>query len=174
MESDRRTSLKDIENSTASAGGASSQESRPRKLDYGENPAATKPKPVITRDSQAQGIAKFAGRTTYEDLILERRERLKVSVLDSSGCAITALGMPPNRGVSGTGANSSAVRKLDALWSAVGKPTSSTQLSTTRHSSATSTSWTAILAVKNFVTRRITLDQFWPRASTPDDQAKNS
>ena len=43
MESDRRTSLKDIENSTASAGGASSQESRPRKLDYGENPAATKP-----------------------------------------------------------------------------------------------------------------------------------
>lgn len=39
---------------------APSQESRQRKSDYGENPAATKPKPVITGDSQAQPIAKFA------------------------------------------------------------------------------------------------------------------
>jgi 2-methylcitrate dehydratase len=57
--------------------------------------SAEKPKPIFTGDSQAQGIAKFARRATYEDLTPERRERLKVSVLDSLGCAITALGVPP-------------------------------------------------------------------------------
>ena len=55
-----------------------------------------KPKPIITGDSQAQGIAKFASRVTYEDdLTPERRERLKVSVVDSLACAINALGVPP-------------------------------------------------------------------------------
>src|SRR5580698_8646774 len=54
-----------------------------------------KPKPIITGDSQAQGIAKFATRVTYEDLTPARRERLKVSVLDSLACAINALGAPP-------------------------------------------------------------------------------
>jgi 2-methylcitrate dehydratase PrpD len=53
-----------------------------------------KPKPIITGDSQAQSIAKFASRVTYEDLTPERRERLKVSVLDSLACAINALGVP--------------------------------------------------------------------------------
>ena len=95
MESERRTALKEIRNSTASAGATLSQESLQRKSDCGENPAATKLKPVITGDSQAQGIAKFAHRMTYEDLTPERRERLKVSVLDSLGCAISALGVPP-------------------------------------------------------------------------------
>jgi 2-methylcitrate dehydratase len=57
--------------------------------------SAEKPKPIMIGDSQAQGIAKFARRVTYEDLTPERRERLKVSVLDSLGCAITALGVPP-------------------------------------------------------------------------------
>jgi hypothetical protein len=56
---------------------------------------AEKPKPIITGYSQAQGIAKFASRVTYADLTPERRERLKVSVLDSLGCAINALGAPP-------------------------------------------------------------------------------
>ena len=56
---------------------------------------ATKPKPIITGESQAQGIAKFSYRTTYEDLTPERRERLKVSVLDSLACAINALGAAP-------------------------------------------------------------------------------
>src|SRR5580704_15241863 len=56
---------------------------------------AEKPKAVITGVSQAEGIATFAHRVTYEDLTPERRERLKVSVLDSLGCAITALGVPP-------------------------------------------------------------------------------
>jgi 2-methylcitrate dehydratase len=95
MESDRRTSSKEIGNFTASAGAAPSQEARQREPDDGENAAATKPKPVITGESQAQGIAKFAHRMTYEDVTPERRERLKVSVLDSLGCAINALGVPP-------------------------------------------------------------------------------
>ncbi len=62
-----------------------------------ENSMSTseKPKPIITGDSQAQGIAKFASRVTYEDLTPERRERLKVSVLDSLACAINAVGVPP-------------------------------------------------------------------------------
>ena len=86
MEFDRRAALKEM---------GTTQESRQGKSNYGDNPVATKPKPVITGDSQAQGIAKFVSRMTYEDLTPERRERLKVSVLDSLACAITALGVPP-------------------------------------------------------------------------------
>ncbi len=86
MEFDRRAALKEM---------GTTQESRQGKSHYGDNPVATKPKPVITGDSQAQGIAKFVSGMTYEDLTPERRERLKVSVLDSLGCAITALGVPP-------------------------------------------------------------------------------
>src|SRR6202166_3238440 len=56
---------------------------------------ATKPKPIITGESQAQGIAMFSYRANYEDLTPERRERLKVSVLDSLACAINALDAPP-------------------------------------------------------------------------------
>jgi 2-methylcitrate dehydratase len=54
-----------------------------------------KPKPIIAGPSQAEGIARFACRTRYEDLASERRERLKVSVLDALACAINALGAPP-------------------------------------------------------------------------------
>ncbi len=54
-----------------------------------------KPKPIISGPSQADGIARFACRTTYKDLTAERRERLKVSVLDALACAISALGAPP-------------------------------------------------------------------------------
>jgi len=50
---------------------------------------------IGTAPSQAEEIAKFACRAQYADLTAERRERLKVSVLDSLACAITALGMPP-------------------------------------------------------------------------------
>lgn len=53
MESDRRTALKEI---------GTSQESRQGKSNYGENPAAAKPKPIIAGYSQAQGIAKFVLR----------------------------------------------------------------------------------------------------------------
>ena len=45
--------------------------------------------------SQGQGIAMFSCRASYEDLTHERRERLKVSVLDSLACAINALGAAP-------------------------------------------------------------------------------
>ena len=54
-----------------------------------------KPKPIISGPSQAESIARFACRTTYEDLTAERRERLKVSVLDALACAINAIGAPP-------------------------------------------------------------------------------
>jgi 2-methylcitrate dehydratase len=59
----------------------------------GDSPG--KPKPIISGLSQAEGIARFASRTTYEDLAPERRERLKVSVLDALACAISALGAAP-------------------------------------------------------------------------------
>src|ERR1700735_5373235 len=54
-----------------------------------------KPEAIITGPSQAQGIARFASRARYEDITAERRERLKVNVLDSLACAIGALGAPP-------------------------------------------------------------------------------
>lgn len=54
-----------------------------------------KPQPIISGPSQAEGIARFARRATYEDLTAERRERLKVSILDALACAINALGAPP-------------------------------------------------------------------------------
>jgi 2-methylcitrate dehydratase len=57
--------------------------------------SASKPKPIITGTSQAEGIAKFACRVSYQDLTPGRRERLKISVLDSLACAINALGAPP-------------------------------------------------------------------------------
>ena len=63
----------------------------------GNQPAggAAKPKPVISGQSQAEGLAKFACRMTFEDLAPERRERLKVSILDSLASAVTALDAPP-------------------------------------------------------------------------------
>ena len=54
-----------------------------------------KPKAIITGTSQAEGIAKFAVRTTYEDLTPERRGRLKLSILDSLANAINAIGAAP-------------------------------------------------------------------------------
>ena len=53
------------------------------------------PEPCTSGPSQAEGIARFALRSRYEDLTSDRRERLKVSVLDSLACAINALGAPP-------------------------------------------------------------------------------
>ena len=55
----------------------------------------SKPMAITTGPSQAEGIAEFAVRVTSEDLAPERRERLKVSVLDSFACAISALGTTP-------------------------------------------------------------------------------
>src|SRR5580692_7179498 len=60
-----------------------------------EAAARGKPEPVISGPSQADGIARFALRAKYDDLTAERRERLKVSVLDALACAINALGAPP-------------------------------------------------------------------------------
>jgi 2-methylcitrate dehydratase len=65
------------------------------KPSQGDADPRQKPETIITGTSQAEGIAKFACRVKYEDLTPERRERLKVSVLDSLANAITALGEPP-------------------------------------------------------------------------------
>ena len=134
-----------------------------------------KPKAIITGPSQAQGIAKFASRVTYEDdLTPEWRERLKVSVLDSLACAINALGVPPivacleqAKQFGGSDArctligggkanvvyaaqyNTALVRYIDFMDSYLG-------------------------GGRNSVTRRTTLGQSWPRASTLADQARNS
>ena len=60
-----------------------------------ESESREKYKPIITGTSQAEGIAKFARRVKYEDLSPERRERLKVSILDSLANAINAIGAAP-------------------------------------------------------------------------------
>jgi 2-methylcitrate dehydratase len=54
-----------------------------------------KPSAISTGPSQAEGIARFTCRVKSADLTAERRERLKVSVLDSLACAISALGASP-------------------------------------------------------------------------------
>ena len=56
---------------------------------------AEKPKAIISGQSQAEGIAKFACKMMYDDLTSERRKRLKISILDSLACAINALGASP-------------------------------------------------------------------------------
>jgi 2-methylcitrate dehydratase len=60
-----------------------------------ESRCADKPKAIIGGRSQAEGMAKFASGVRNEDLTPERRERLKVSILDSLACAINALGTSP-------------------------------------------------------------------------------
>jgi 2-methylcitrate dehydratase len=60
-----------------------------------EGGCTEKPKAIISGQSQAEGMAKFAYGVTYEDLSSERCERLKMSILDSLACAISALGAPP-------------------------------------------------------------------------------
>jgi 2-methylcitrate dehydratase len=80
---------------TVAAKAALPEEPREGKPDPGVSRFLEKPKPINTGPSQAEGIANFACRTKYADLTAERRERLKVSVLDSLACAISALGAPP-------------------------------------------------------------------------------
>jgi 2-methylcitrate dehydratase len=95
---DRRTFLKGtamFAGSTVTAKAALADESRVGKPDPGASRSHDKPNPINTGPSQAEGIAKFACRTKYADLSAERRERLKVSVLDSLACAIAGLGAPP-------------------------------------------------------------------------------
>ena len=67
-------------------------------MDHPPKPEAksqSKPVAITSGRSQAEGIAKFAQNATYEDLTPERRERLKISILDSLACAISAVGAAP-------------------------------------------------------------------------------
>jgi 2-methylcitrate dehydratase len=96
--SDRRAFLKEtgmFAVSTVAANAALAEESRDAKPNFAARLSPDKPNPIHTGPSQAEEMAKFAYRAKYEDLTAERRERLKVSVLDSLACAITALGAPP-------------------------------------------------------------------------------
>ncbi len=81
--------------STVATNAAVAEEPREGKPAPGEGRSPDKPNPIGTGPSQAEGIAKFACRARYEDLTPPRRERLKVSVLDSLACAISALGAAP-------------------------------------------------------------------------------
>ena len=132
-----------------------------------------KPKPISTGPSQAEGIARFACRTKYEDLTAERRERLKVSVLDSLACAINALGRATDRGVPGPG---KGVRWSGRSLHADRRRASQRRLCgvrTTRHWSATSTSWTATSRGAGSATPRTTPGRSSPPASTPDRSGKD-
>jgi 2-methylcitrate dehydratase len=98
IQADRRTFLKGagaLAASAVAAKAARTEEQRDTKPGYGGVRSAHEPKPINTGPSQAEGIAKFACRMKYADLTTERRERLKVSLLDSLACAINALGVPP-------------------------------------------------------------------------------
>src|SRR4029077_4101186 len=55
----------------------------------------TKHMAIASGQSQAEGIAGFAHNVTYEDLTPERRERLKISILDSLAFALNAVGAAP-------------------------------------------------------------------------------
>jgi 2-methylcitrate dehydratase len=94
IQPDRRTFLKGVGALAVSAAAATAAP-RDVKPGQGASQSPPKPKPISTGPSQAEAIAAFASRTTYEDLTPERRERLKVSLLDSLACAINALGAQP-------------------------------------------------------------------------------
>src|SRR4029077_8303320 len=96
MKPARRNFLKAMGSSAASVVTSSialAEESKSQPA--GESHFAEKPAPIISGQSQAEGIAKFASRVTYDDLTPERRERLKISILDSLACAINVVGAPP-------------------------------------------------------------------------------
>jgi 2-methylcitrate dehydratase len=96
MKPGRRKFLKAMGSSAASVVTSSialAEESKSQPA--GESHCAEKPAAIISGQSQAEGIAKFASRVTYDDLTPERRERLKISILDSLACAINAVGAPP-------------------------------------------------------------------------------
>ena len=93
-QADRRIFLKTVGASAVSVVGANAAFAEaarePRQVCVASHPAE-KPKPISSGPSQAEDIAGFAHRARYEDLTPDRRERLKVSVLDSLACAIEPL-----------------------------------------------------------------------------------
>ena len=90
-----------------------------------------KPKLIITGDSQAQGIAKFASRVTYEDDLTsrERRERLKVAAVCSilwrapstlSECPLIVAGLEQAKQFGSSDARCSLIggRKANVVYAA--------------------------------------------------------
>ena len=88
MKPGRRKFLKAMGSSAASLVASSTvlaEESRMKSQPAGESRCVEKPAAIISGQSQAEGIAKFASRVTYDDLTPERRERLKISILEFLG-----------------------------------------------------------------------------------------
>jgi hypothetical protein len=97
MKHARRKFLKAVGTSAvclATSSIALAEESHMQSQPTGESDCAEKPAAIISGQSQAEGITKFALRVTYNDLTPERRERLKISILDSLACNINVVGAP--------------------------------------------------------------------------------
>src|SRR5260221_4458065 len=98
MKPGRRKFLKAMGSSAASVVTSSialAEESHMKSQPAGESHCAENPAAIISGQSQAEGIAKFASRVTYDDLTPERRERLKIRILGSFAGAINLVGAPP-------------------------------------------------------------------------------
>src|ERR1700757_4983148 len=98
MKPGRRKFLKAMGSSAASVVTSSialAEESHMKSQPARESHCAENPAAIISGQSQAEGIAKFASWVTYDDLTPERRERVQISILDSLACAINAVGEPP-------------------------------------------------------------------------------
>ena len=133
---------------------------------------AEKPKAIISGQSQAEGMAKFACRVTYQDLT-PAAERLKVSILDSLACALVAIGAPPTAACL---AQAKEFGGLNGRCTLIGGGTANVVYATCtiRHSFATSISWTVSSPVPSSVIRPTTPERCLAPASTPDDQAESS
>ena len=134
---------------------------------------AEKPKAIISGQSQAEGMAKFACRVTYQDLTPERQERLKVSILDSLACALVAIGAPPTAACL---AQAKEFGGLNGRCTLIGGGTANVVYATLYNTArfATSISWTVSSPVPSSVIRPTTPERCLAPASTPDDQAESS
>ena len=175
MKPGRRKFLKAMGSSAASVVTSSialAEESKSQPA--GDSHCAEKPAAIISGQSQAEGIAKFASRVTYDDLTPERRERLKISILDSLACAINVVGAPPIAACLAQAKEFGGPNGRCTLIGGGKADVASTQLCTIPHWFATSTLWTVISLEPSSAIHRTTWAQCSPPASTRDDRAKSS
>ena len=118
-----RRSPKILANSSTSAAyaaasrGAFAEEATVGSKPTTESRCPEEPKAIISGQSQTESMAKFACRVTYEDLTPERRERLKVSILDSLGLRHHCHRSTADGGVLGSGKGvRRPERSLHAHW----------------------------------------------------------
>jgi len=139
----------------------------------GESHCAEKPAAIISGQSQAEGIAKFASRVTYDDLTPERRERLKISILDSLACAINVVGAPP---IAACLAQAKEFGGPNGRCTLIGAGKADVMYAVSYNTAlfATSTLWTVISLEPSSAIHRTTWAQCSPPASTRDDRGKSS